>query len=117
MLHQFEQNGYNIALDSASGAVHVLSPLAASVLREMASLPLPPSKQPPEGYSEEKAECWDDLYSLYENGMLFSDDIDTENASYASGLSSRCACMSAMTAICAAATALPVPVTSTAADS
>ncbi|NLB16154.1 MAG: thioether cross-link-forming SCIFF peptide maturase [Clostridiales bacterium] len=86
MLHQFEQNGYNIALDSASGAVHVLSPLAASVLREMASLPLPPSKQPLEGYSEEKAECWDDLYSLYEDGTLFSDDIDTENASYASGL-------------------------------
>ena len=76
MLHQFEQNGYNIALDSASGCP-CFKPSAASVLRQMASRPAA-FKAAAGGLFGRKAECWDDLYSLYEDGTLFSDDIDIE---------------------------------------
>ena len=33
MVHLFSQQGYNIALDSASGAVHVLTGIAAEMLK------------------------------------------------------------------------------------
>ena len=35
MVHSFELNGYRIALDSASGAVHLLSETAYSLLKKL----------------------------------------------------------------------------------
>ena len=85
MLHQYELNGYNIALDSASGAVHVLSSLAAKVL---SSLTPPLTEKCPDMWATdpEAAECYNDLYQLYLDGTLFSEDMEIAESGYVSGL-------------------------------
>jgi uncharacterized protein len=80
MLHRFTQNGYNIALDVCSGAVHVLDKLsyelAAFVDENM-------SKEPPvsavselsQNYGKaEIDEAWAELYELFKAGVLCSKD-------------------------------------------
>ena len=80
MVHLFSQQGYNIALDSASGAVHVLTGIAAEMLR-LLKPPMSPECPVSVRYglakypSEEVKEAYSDLYSLYEEGMLFSEDM------------------------------------------
>lgn len=80
MIHQFIQNGYHIALDVNSGAVHVLDELSYRVLEKVEP---PMDKQCPsaivdalkEKYpTEEIQEAYGELYQLYEADMLFSED-------------------------------------------
>ncbi len=80
MIHQFIQNGYHIALDVNSGAVHVLDELCYRVLEKVDA---PMDKQCPPAVVdalkgaypvEEIEEAYGELYQLYEADMLFSED-------------------------------------------
>ncbi len=87
MVHVFTQSGYKIALDSASGSVHLLNESAYDILRlitpedgERESMPekLPEdiAKALSDKYTDEKMqETYGELYQLYEDGMLFSPDV------------------------------------------
>ncbi len=79
MVHCFEQEGIRLALDVASGAVHVLDPIAY----ELCTMLTPPlEEQCPEQYiramagkSEEQVrEAYEELYGLYKEGFLFSEE-------------------------------------------
>lgn len=92
MLHRFSLNGYNIALDVCSGAVHVLDELSYD-LSAYAGEDM--TKEPPEiavaelSNKYEKGnilEAWSELYSLYEDGVFCSKD-DYERYSKADGKS------------------------------
>ena len=80
MIHKYTLNGYHIALDVCSGAVHVLDELSYRLL-DYVSRPMPaacPAQATAalaEAYSvEEIEECWGELYGLYEAGLLDSED-------------------------------------------
>lgn len=91
MIHFYKLNGYNIALDSPSGAVHVLTDIAYELLGQL---------HPPLGEDcpsdiltafddkEAAAEAYGELYGLYRDGTLFSDDWDNkpELAGFASSV-------------------------------
>ena len=93
MIHFYKLNGYNIALDSPGGAVHVLSDLAYDLLSRL---------RPPLGDScpdelldgfddrEAAAEAYGDLYALYRAGMLFSEDWDAGTVNPAGFIKSLC---------------------------
>ncbi len=85
MLHQYELNGYNIALDSSSGAVHVLTDKAAKVLK---TLTPPLSEECPAMWADdpEAVDCYKELYQLYLDGTLFSEDMEIAESGYVSGL-------------------------------
>ena len=85
MLHQYELNGYNIALDSSSGAVHVLTDKAAKVLK---TLTPPLSEECPAVWADdpEAVDCYKELYQLYLDGTLFSEDMEIAESGYVSGL-------------------------------
>ncbi len=80
MIHTYSLNGFDILLDVNSGAVHVVDPLCLQV----ADLLTPPLTEecPNEvvdklskEYSENDIrECYAELYELYEDGLLFSED-------------------------------------------
>lgn len=80
MVHAFKQGGQRIALDTASGAVHVLSALAYKMI-DLLEPPLTPVCPSALRYdlakydSRDVDEAYDELYALYESGVLFSDDI------------------------------------------
>ncbi len=77
-VHTFEMLGQYIAMDVASGAVHILDKLAYEVVRRLT----PPLREtcPAELYAELDAtreeidEAYAELYALYAEGMLFSED-------------------------------------------
>ncbi len=77
-VHTFEMLGQYIAMDVASGAVHILDKLAYEVVRRLT----PPLSEtcPAELYAELDAtreeidEAYAELYALYAEGMLFSED-------------------------------------------
>lgn len=77
-VHTFEMLGQYIAMDVASGAVHILDKLAYEVVRRLT----PPLSEtcPAELYAELEAtreeidEAYAELYALYAEGMLFSED-------------------------------------------
>lgn len=77
-VHTFEMLGQYIAMDVASGAVHILDKLAYEVVRRLT----PPLDEicPAELYAELDAtreeidEAYAELYALYAEGMLFSED-------------------------------------------
>ncbi|MBE6952961.1 MAG: thioether cross-link-forming SCIFF peptide maturase [Ruminococcaceae bacterium] len=77
-VHTFEMLGQYIAMDVASGAVHILDKLAYEVVRRLT----PPLCEtcPAELYAELDAtreeidEAYAELYALYAEGMLFSED-------------------------------------------
>lgn len=80
MVHSYSLGGYNLALDVHSGAVHLLDTLGMKML-PLVALPMP--KECPKEVQqaleksatpEEIAECWGELYSLYESEQLFSSD-------------------------------------------
>ncbi len=86
MVHVFSQSGYKIALDSASGSVHLLNDSAYDILLaitpEDGELDEMSKKLPSavaalsDKYPEEKLqEAYSELYELYEQGMLFSKDV------------------------------------------
>ena len=80
MIHKFYLNGFYIVLDVNSGAVHVVDQLSYELLDGLEA-PLPancPQKiaERLQGtYSDaEIQEAYAELYSLYQNGFLFSSD-------------------------------------------
>jgi len=82
MVHLFSLNGYNIALDSASGAVHALSDVCYTLLLRLnpptacgGSLPQRQQVGDCKGGKEEQ-EAHDELMELYNEGLLFSEDIN-----------------------------------------
>jgi len=82
MVHSFKQSGYNIALDSPSGAVHVLSDIAYDILQHIKP---PMEEKCPEAIyaalnynKEEIDETYAELYELYSEETLFSEDWDAK---------------------------------------
>ena len=80
MIHKYQLNGYNVCLDVHSGAVHVLDGITYDVLDYCDENM---TKEPPEAMLRELSskynrddlvEAYDDLFSLYEMGQLFSPD-------------------------------------------
>lgn len=79
MIHCYRLGGYNIVLDINSGAVHALDELSYNICLKLTS---PMSKSVPENlktllpeYTEsEITEAYGELFALYEEGLLFSDD-------------------------------------------
>lgn len=78
MIHQYRQNGYNIALDVNSGGIHVVDDVTYDLLERL---------EPPltEAFPEEAAaglpyareeleEAYAELLELFQDGVLFSDD-------------------------------------------
>lgn len=80
-VHTFKCCGQRIALDVPSGAVHVLSELAFEMLQRIAP-PLAPECPTSLRYelakyeSSDVSEAYDELYSLYKDGLLFSEDTE-----------------------------------------
>ncbi|HKM32269.1 MAG TPA: thioether cross-link-forming SCIFF peptide maturase [Oscillospiraceae bacterium] len=80
MIHKYQQNGYNIVLDVESGGVHVVDKLTYELLDHIEP-PLSP-KCPEKAKSallgrytaEEIDSSYEELYELYEQGILFSPD-------------------------------------------
>jgi six-Cys-in-45 modification radical SAM protein len=71
--HLFSINGYNIALDSASGAVHVLDNTCYNLLKRLT----PPLTSDYNSFeNDEEREAYADLLELYNDGMLFSEEIE-----------------------------------------
>ena len=79
MIHTYKLNGYFIALDVCSGAVHILDEITYDVLN---LLDKNMSENCPEAvidalkqYSEEDIKsAYEEIYSLYKDGLLFSED-------------------------------------------
>ena len=82
MIHQYKLLGYNIVLDVASGAVHVVDDIAYDVIEsfdkgtrdEVIELVLLKNKGNPEATREEIEECYEQVSSLKESGRLFKED-------------------------------------------
>ena len=71
-LHLFSLNGYNMALDSASGAVHVLNDVSYNLLQRLT----PPLTSDFVAANDEEQEAYNDLLELFNEEMLFSEDIE-----------------------------------------
>ena len=80
MIHRYEQNGFFIVLDVHSGAVHVLDEMTYE-MTGLLEAPMP--KECPQAlldalaskYAADKLrEAYKELYTLYEEGTLFSED-------------------------------------------
>ena len=79
MIHKFRQAGYNILLDVNSGAVHVPDDCAFDVLDHIsapmsAEMPADLPDRLPQYTAEELREAYGELYGLYEEGALFTED-------------------------------------------
>jgi uncharacterized protein len=82
MIHQYKLGGYNMVLDSASGAVHVVDDAAydviamfpdhdkETVIRELSSK----YADNPEITAEDIAECYDQVAELKDAGKLWAED-------------------------------------------
>lgn len=92
MLHRFSLNGYNIALDVCSGAVHVLDDLSyqLSAYADENMTDAPPVEAVAslsEKYGADNIkEVWSELYNLFEDGVFCSKD-DYERYNGADGKS------------------------------
>lgn len=79
MIHKFKQSGYNILLDVNSGGVHILDDCSYDVL-DYISAPLGeecPEELPsrlPKYSAAEVREAYEELYELYKDGALFTED-------------------------------------------
>lgn len=80
MIHKYKYNGMNIVLDVHSGGVHVVDDLSYEILDY---IKVPMDEKCPDniidGLSEkynadEITSCYDELYSLYKEKILFSED-------------------------------------------
>lgn len=79
MIHKFRQAGYNILLDVNSGAVHVPDDCAFDVLDHIApplsaEMPADLPEKLPQYTAEELKEAYGELYGLYSEGALFTED-------------------------------------------
>lgn len=88
MVHQYKLNGYNIVLDTASGAVHVVDEVAFDIIamykekttEEIISFILEKYGHLEDVNEDEIIECLDDIKALEEQGKLFSCDVYEELA-------------------------------------
>ena len=82
MVHTYKLNGYNIALDAASGAVHVVDDLVFDLLglyescsrEEIVSAMLQKYADRPDITRADILEALDDIDALKASGKLFSPD-------------------------------------------
>lgn len=80
MIHKYSLNGYNIVLDVHSGAVHLVDDLSLKLLdyadeKMQPECPGEAVKALSGTYSgQEIAESYKELYDLYKDGLLFSQD-------------------------------------------
>ncbi len=80
MIHKFKLEGYNVLLDVNSGGVHLVDDLTYDVLDNVeppfdVECPDNVVKKLSKAYSEQEIrECYDEIVSLYEDKILFSDD-------------------------------------------
>ena len=82
MVHQYKLNGYNIVLDTCSGAIHVVDEAAYDVIalfedhspREIIAALLEKYAARPDVTEEELRQCLDDVQSLKDAGKLFTPD-------------------------------------------
>ena len=80
MIHKYKLSGYNVLLDTNSGGVHIIDDLTYDMLDNVA----PPFEDKcPDSIinklskvydKEEIAECYDEIVSLYNDKILFSED-------------------------------------------
>ena len=80
MIHKYSMGGYNIVLDVHSGGVSVVDDAAYRLLDEL-SAPMTPEcpdeildKLSGEFSREELKDAYEELYAMYEGGVLFSED-------------------------------------------
>lgn len=91
MVHTYSLNGYNIALDVASGAVHVLDDLSFALLPFVSekmeeTLPGRAAAAFPERGRNELEEAWAELRELRREGQLFSkDDLERYQSAVSAG--------------------------------
>ncbi len=80
MIHKFKQDGLYIVLDVNSGGVHIIDELTYDLLDYVSD---PPVERCPDRAIEELGaryegdeirECYDEIYSLYKDEILFSED-------------------------------------------
>lgn len=82
MVHQYKLNGYNIVLDTCSGAVHVVDEVAYDVIAmfkdrasdEIIAELLTKYADHPDVTAEELRLCIEDVESLVQAGQLFTED-------------------------------------------
>ncbi len=79
MIHKFKQAGYNILLDVNSGAVHVPDDCAFDMLDFISApmsdeMPDELTEKLPQYTADELREAYGELYGLYKDGALFTED-------------------------------------------
>ena len=82
MVHQYKLNGYNIVLDTCSGAVHAVDDVAYDMIaayqnteREaLVEEMLQKYGERPDVTKEELEQCYDDIAALEKSGQLFTPD-------------------------------------------
>ena len=79
MVHQFQLNGYNIVLDTCSGAIHLTDPVAYDAIalfpnHDRGDCLARLRQMHPELTQEEAEQCLDDVQALKDQGQLFSPD-------------------------------------------
>ena len=82
MVHQYKLNGYNIVLDTCSGAVHAVDDVAYDMIasyqnteREaLVAEMLQKYGERPDVTKEELEQCYDDIAALEKSGQLFTPD-------------------------------------------
>ena len=82
MIHQYKNNGYAIVLDVNSGSVHVVDEIVYDViaLLDQGAEEAEVLEKLRESYPEEELKtALDEIHTLTEQGMLFTEDI-YENA-------------------------------------
>ncbi|MBR6700664.1 MAG: PqqD family peptide modification chaperone, partial [Firmicutes bacterium] len=88
MVHRYKNNGYNIVLDSNSGSVHVVDPVAYDVIGlyedhskdEIVAKILEVYKDQPDVNEEEIREIIEDVETLKNEHKLFTKDIFADTA-------------------------------------
>ncbi|MBQ9066211.1 MAG: 4Fe-4S cluster-binding domain-containing protein, partial [Clostridia bacterium] len=80
MVHQYKLNGYNIVLDSCSGAIHAVNEIAYDMIARYQQddadtiVAAMLEKYPGEATEEELRECLNDIAELTREGKLFTED-------------------------------------------
>ena len=82
MVHQYQLGGYNIVLDTCSGAIHVADEVAYDVIalfessspEEITAALLEKYADRPDVTAEELRSCMEDVQSLKDDGRLFTPD-------------------------------------------
>ncbi len=80
MVHQYQLNGYNIVLDTASGSVHAVDEVAYDIIgmyqqADAEAIVRAVTAKYPDVTEADVCECLDDVRALEADGKLFSEDI------------------------------------------